>query len=1101
MRPIPRAPLVAAFAGIFSLAILDGWLPGLFERPSPPSNPEEVRAAFSRAQADLAARGKTFQSNPDVLRSIAGGGIAINRIALFAAARQALEKAPPGTWLVLTDPNGRAQAWWGDAPASLAGLVGSEGFGIRWSSTALTVAFRARVGRTTDSGEVCVARTLPALAPDFARALGLSNASPAWEPVAGKGTAPLQVEPSGRVSIGLRLSESVDPAPRSGRTIPLAVTLAAALILIGRARDPGRVGLGLVLAYAALDAFGEASRHSLATAPFWAGALGLALLPRALTLLRRRTSPSPALVAAGFALLLLSFPAATVVAPPDLGAPFAESTLSSLRLSGVAALIAAGLAFSAAGRGRTYRRAWMTAAVLGTTSLIVAALAFVSPRFPFLLFLAAGAAVAFEIWSRAIATSSRAEEFEVPRLIAATALLSLLLVSPAAEHRRAAHNIAVARGISLPDSSKASMNSVFAAERAVEEVSRFDLSRELPAPLAEVDLSDLAYRLWRDAEQDSRNPVLIAFRVFDPADELTSSFSLLPGVATSPAAQSNRLAIDRHVVAFVHRVASLQLSGTPWGRVEVTVADWPSWDPLPPSIEVYRMLVEGGDRGRRKGLPRVRPFLAAYAPDGEKRDEGPTLPARLVERLRRSTQPTPVRLHFRGEELWGEIRPVTEGYRLVAVPGPDLLGRLLTAALLIPGLAVLAGVMALLLSWKIVAAPAGERRDILPRGARTFRGRLVFLFVIGVLIPLLLVTYFQRSAIVTRSQRDTLDHARTALGTARQVLDDYLPSVTEAREGLMAIDDALLAWLAKAVGYDLSVYAPDSTLVATSRRDLYAAGFVPDRVPGSEFVTIGLSGVRQTIGSRLVSEGHIDEITTSLSAIPGVPGVRSPALISLLLLPQQRLAEAEASQLTAAVAAFGLLVFVFSALIAGRLAVRVARPVADLVEGTRAVARGDFSPHVAEPPDEELKELVRAFLSMSRSLKLQTEALSAEKERLATLLAHLTAGVVAYREVGDVLLANPAAAALGGGRADGRTLEDVFPGPAMQEVRRVLLSASESPAADIEPRPGERWRIVTVPLPLGGEGVRMAVIEDVSDVVRSNRLAAWAEMARIIAHE
>ncbi len=29
----------------------------------------------------------------------------------------------------------------------------------------------------------------------------------------------------------------------------------------------------------------------------------------------------------------------------------------------------------------------------------------------------------------------------------------------------------------------------------------------------------------------------------------------------------------------------------------------------------------------------------------------------------------------------------------------------------------------------------------------------------------------------------------------------------------------------------------------------------------------------------------------------------------------------------------------------------------------------------------------------------------------------------------------------------------------------------------------------------------MAVLEDVSDVVRSNRLAAWAEMARIIAHE
>ena len=181
---------------------------------------------------------------------------------------------------------------------------------------------------------------------------------------------------------------------------------------------------------------------------------------------------------------------------------------------------------------------------------------------------------------------------------------------------------------------------------------------------------------------------------------------------------------------------------------------------------------------------------------------------------------------------------------------------------------------------------------------------------------------------------------------------------------------------------------------------------------------------------------------------------------------------------------------------------RVARPVADLVEGTRAVARGDFSPQLAEPPDEELRELVRAFLFMSRSLKEQTEALSREKERLATLLSRLTAGVVAYREDGGVVLANPAAAVLGGGDSDGRTLEAVFPGEAMEGVRHALERASpEEVSEELEPRAGERWRVVTVPLPLGGAGTRMAVIEDVSDLVRSNRLAAWAEMARIIAHE
>jgi nitrogen fixation/metabolism regulation signal transduction histidine kinase len=72
----------------------------------------------------------------------------------------------------------------------------------------------------------------------------------------------------------------------------------------------------------------------------------------------------------------------------------------------------------------------------------------------------------------------------------------------------------------------------------------------------------------------------------------------------------------------------------------------------------------------------------------------------------------------------------------------------------------------------------------------------------------------------------------------------------------------------------------------------------------------------------------------------------------------------------------------------------------------------------------------------------------------------------------------------------------------MREVRRVLADFSGATAsAEVEPEAGARWRIVTVPLPLGGMGARMAVIEDVSDVVRSNRLAAWAEMARIIAHE
>ncbi len=376
------------------------------------------------------------------------------------------------------------------------------------------------------------------------------------------------------------------------------------------------------------------------------------------------------------------------------------------------------------------------------------------------------------------------------------------------------------------------------------------------------------------------------------------------------------------------------------------------------------------------------------------------------------------------------------------------------------------------------------------------------LFLLSVMVPLIAVTLFLRSAIATRSRQDTLDHGRTALETARRVLDDYLPTAEAALGRLGLIDDTLLSWLANAVGYDLSVYSPEARLVATSRRDLYEAGLLPRRVPGATYAAIGLGATRERTDARLIAGSRFEEMTTELASLPGVPGVTSPGLLSLLLLPQQRLAEAEAAQLTAAVSAFSLLVFVLSAAIAGRLAVRVARPVADLVEGTRAVARGDFSPKLVEPPDEELKELVRAFLFMSRSLAEQTEALSREKERLATLLSQLTAGVVAYADDGGVLLANPAAARLGGGRADAPTIAGVFPGETMAPLRAALVRrGAESVSDEFEPRAGERWRVVTVPLPLGGAGARMAVIEDVSDLVRSNRLAAWAEMARMIAHE
>ncbi len=1093
-----RALLVSALlAGLAAILWLDGWYRFPRLEAASPAPPDSIGRALGEVAGDLSRRAEILATDAEVARSLEGGGIAVHRQALFAATRDAMTDAPPGSWIALADPAGNVLAWWGEAPSRIPAAPTTGALAVRWTATELELSHWRIAGTGPYTGIVCVGRLLPVQSPDFGRALGFAESASTWEPAAAAPGLPLLLaDAAGKPLVGARSTGVESPPGSKARGIALALVLLLALPLL--ASRPPWIGGGLTLAFAAAAAW--ARPDSLRASPYpWILALGPLLLPWGLKLLREESrAAAPARLLAGYALLGAGIAAARHVTVPDLGSGLAQASAEFFELVELTALFGAALAIGAAAGQPQSRRGATGLAIFVTAFAFVLGLALVSawPLFP--VCVAAAAVAAYELWRRSVAGASAQRGPLGPfRLTAASALLLVLVAAPSYGHDRAAAAYRTASAIRLPDPRRMSAGAAVAVLRAVDRVERFDLAKELPAPLPDVDLSDLAYRLWREGEEQAASSTLIAYEVFDDAGQLRSRFSLIPEVDLAGSAEEDAVLIERHRVAVVRRRAVLMDGAARWGRVLVSVADWPSWDPLPPRLEVYRRLVGGEGTGAQT----PRPILALYGADGSRRDEGPELAAGLLEHARVSGRPQPVRLRFRGEELRGEVRPLNDGFQLVAIPGPDFLQRLLAATQLLAPAAFLYVAGWLVVAWRLLTS-GRPLRQLAPRGSRTFRGRLLALFVLSVMVPLGALTFFLRSSIATRSRRETIDHGRTALETARRVLDDYLPSAAAALGRLGLLDDTLLSWLANAVGYDLAVYSPEAKLVATSRRDLFAAGLLPERVPGATYVAIGLGAARERADTRLIAGSRFEEITTELSSVPGVPGVRSPVLLSLLLLPQQRVAEAEAGQLTAAVSAFSLLVFLISAAIAGRLAVRVARPVADLVEGTRAVARGDFSPHLAEPPDEELRELVRAFLFMSRSLKEQTEALSREKERLATLLSRLTAGVVAYREDGGVVLANPAAAVLGGGDSDGRTLEAVFPGEAMEGVRHALERASpEEVSEELEPRAGERWRVVTVPLPLGGAGTRMAVIEDVSDLVRSNRLAAWAEMARIIAHE
>lgn len=96
---------------------------------------------------------------------------------------------------------------------------------------------------------------------------------------------------------------------------------------------------------------------------------------------------------------------------------------------------------------------------------------------------------------------------------------------------------------------------------------------------------------------------------------------------------------------------------------------------------------------------------------------------------------------------------------------------------------------------------------------------------------------------------------------------------------------------------------------------------------------------------------------------------------------------------------------------------RLSSPLMVLAEGTRAIARGDYSTMLPEHGKDELGVLVKSFNSMTRQLNDATQASEKNQARsetarsyLETVLAHLSSGVLTLSERGDLRTYNLAAA-------------------------------------------------------------------------------------------
>lgn len=204
------------------------------------------------------------------------------------------------------------------------------------------------------------------------------------------------------------------------------------------------------------------------------------------------------------------------------------------------------------------------------------------------------------------------------------------------------------------------------------------------------------------------------------------------------------------------------------------------------------------------------------------------------------------------------------------------------------------------------------------------------------------------------------------------------------------------------------------------------------------------------------------------------------------------------------------------------LSKRVTVPIQALAKATQQVAHGNLDYRITTKAHDELGALVGSFNQMAtqlgesrrqiqeftNSLQQAVEEIERRRKLMETILENIPTGVLSIDQDGSINRINSSGATMfGGGSTSARSLSDLMGEEASAEVQQLMRRASRMGVAsqEMEFTTGGRLLHAAVTVSSLGSGQGNAgfvvVIDDVTDVLRAQKAAAWQEVAQRIAHE
>lgn len=483
----------------------------------------------------------------------------------------------------------------------------------------------------------------------------------------------------------------------------------------------------------------------------------------------------------------------------------------------------------------------------------------------------------------------------------------------------------------------------------------------------------------------------------------------------------------------------------------------------------------------------------------------------------------------------------------LTLTGPSLT-KLNPTMLVAVGLFILAVVLGLggLVAWRIVRLWA-ERRSGLA-GAR-LHARLVGTFSLVAVVPTIIVAVFAAVTLNLGVESWFSSHVKDALRSAIKVAEAYQDEaerglITDARDivNTLQADPEIFNWKTDRV----QVGVLFTKLTDMTKNHGLSASFVIDGQGHVLSSTVPIRSRKSNLTTppkpkaeafalardgTIVIDGDPDRgivyafvrLTALKDAYLIVVRTVEPKVIGYYNHALDVVAEYKALEdnrssvqlifagLYAAVALVILLAAIWLGLWAAN---RIVRPISRLIGAAERVSEGDLKAQVSvEKDDDELANLSRAFNRMTQQLDGQRGALIAanrqidERRRFTeTVLAGVSAGVIGLDGDGLITIVNRAAARLL--NAAPEELEGQHYSEAVPELAALIRKAIQEPVgrssgeATVKRTGSNRQLSVQVtsehgPLASGF----VATFDDITDLVSAQRTAAWADVARRIAHE